>query len=258
MRRNNQAAIRLVGECGNRALDLDTAMGVNGSHLDIKRWRHRLGRSISTVATESEPKSTAARRILGAASLSSPSHLPPMASSKFWNPLIFAPGRARLATKPLLTGSETWVNTIGIVLVSLRNSANAVQPATTITSGVERTSSAADAFSRLASPATPAILDLHVAALRPTQPLQCVEKRCDASLTFAIGQRVEGQHADPPHPFPLLRARLDRPRNRRASDHLNEIASPHCLPRAQDHAISGFQLRPSNQEFTPSGMGFNG
>jgi hypothetical protein len=42
-----------------------------------------------------------------------------MAGSKFWNPLIFPPGRAKLATKPLPTGSETWVNTIGIVLVSL-------------------------------------------------------------------------------------------------------------------------------------------
>jgi hypothetical protein len=43
-------------------------------------------------------------------------YLPPMAGSKFWKPLIFPPGRPRLATKPLSTGSETWVNTTGIVL----------------------------------------------------------------------------------------------------------------------------------------------
>jgi hypothetical protein len=38
--------------------------------------------------------------------------------SKAWNPVILPPGRARLATNPLSTGSPTWMNTIGIVLVS--------------------------------------------------------------------------------------------------------------------------------------------
>jgi hypothetical protein len=64
--------------------------------------------------------------MLGAASLRTPSHFPPIAGSKFWKPLIFAPGLAKLATKPLSTGSETWVNTIGIVLVTDAISLNVV------------------------------------------------------------------------------------------------------------------------------------
>src|SRR5262249_26382184 len=46
-------------------------------------------------------------------------------------------------TKALPTGLETWVNTIGITLVSLLSSAKPVQPETTIASGVNRTNSAA-------------------------------------------------------------------------------------------------------------------
>jgi len=41
-----------------------------------------------------------------------------MAGSKAWNPVMLPPGRARLATKPLSTGSPTCENTIGIVRVS--------------------------------------------------------------------------------------------------------------------------------------------
>src|SRR5262249_27984014 len=37
----------------------------------------------------------------------------------------------------------------------------------------------------------PAILNPHVAAIGPAQPLQRVAERCDASLTFAIRLRVE-------------------------------------------------------------------
>ena len=100
----------------------------------------------ATWEAASEPNSTPARLMLGAASLSTPSHLPPIAGSKFWKPVTLPPGRARPATKPLPTGSEICVNTIGMVLVSRRTSANAGLDETTITSGAERTSSAAAAL----------------------------------------------------------------------------------------------------------------
>ena len=45
-------------------------------------------------------------------------HLPPIGNSKLVKPVILPPGCARLLTKPLLTGSITCTNTIGMVRVS--------------------------------------------------------------------------------------------------------------------------------------------
>ena len=53
---------------------------------------------------------------LGAISLSSSGHFPPNVGSLEVNPVIMPPGRARLATKPLPTGSETLTKTIGIAI----------------------------------------------------------------------------------------------------------------------------------------------
>ncbi len=48
MRHDDQAAIRLAGKGGNRALDLAAVMDVDGSHRDPKRRRDRLGRAQDT------------------------------------------------------------------------------------------------------------------------------------------------------------------------------------------------------------------
>src|SRR5262245_49495218 len=72
----------------------------------------------------------------------------------------------------------------------------------------------------------PAIVDAHVAAVGPAQPLQRVEERCNAHLTFAISLWVDDQHADAPRPLRLLRARRDRP-SRRAAEQRDEVAAPH-------------------------------
>ena len=54
----------------------------------------------------------------GAISFNSSSHLPPIEFSKLANPVRFLPGRAKLVTKPLPTGSPTRANTTGMVRVS--------------------------------------------------------------------------------------------------------------------------------------------
>jgi hypothetical protein len=73
-------------------------------------------------ASQARPRSSAV----------SPPMMEPIRRRKFsGSGMSQPPGRARLVTKPLPTGSETWVNTTGIVLVSLCSSANPVQPATT-------------------------------------------------------------------------------------------------------------------------------
>src|SRR5262249_52880606 len=72
----------------------------------------------------------------------------------------------------------------------------------------------------------PAIVDAHVAAVGPAQPLQRVEERCNAHLTFAISLWVDDQHADAPRPLRLLRPRRERPR-RRAAEQRDELAAFH-------------------------------
>src|SRR5262249_3579209 len=61
---------------------------------------------------------TAARVTPGAISLSSSSHFALMPYSNRVKPVALPPGRARLSTKPAATGSVTFANTIGTVLVA--------------------------------------------------------------------------------------------------------------------------------------------
>jgi hypothetical protein len=57
----------------------------------------------------------------------------------------------------------------------------------------------------------PAILDPQIAALDPTQLLQSLLERHEADLHVGAIRRPDREHADPPHPLGLLRARSERP-----------------------------------------------
>jgi hypothetical protein len=61
---------------------------------------------------------------------------------------MFPPGRARLATRPLPTGSPALAKTIGIVVVACLAASGARVPAATITSTLRRTNSAASSGRR--------------------------------------------------------------------------------------------------------------
>src|SRR5262249_39956584 len=62
----------------------------------------------------------------------------------------------------------------------------------------------------------PARVNLHVAANRPAQLRQCLQKRPDAHLRIWIVRRQGHEHADAPHAVGLLLARRERPRRRAA------------------------------------------
>jgi hypothetical protein len=94
----------------------------------------------------------AARVSPGATSVNSSSHLPPIAASTLMNPVMLPPGRAKPATKPAPTGSETVENTIGIVRVSRCTAAVTGVVAARITSGCCATSSFANIRARATSP----------------------------------------------------------------------------------------------------------
>ena len=87
-----------------------------GRHLHPERWRHCLDDTqLAAPAVNAGSRRTAARVTPGAICLSSSSHFPPMLYSNEAKPVILPPGRAKLATKPPLTGSTTVTSTIGTV-----------------------------------------------------------------------------------------------------------------------------------------------
>jgi hypothetical protein len=88
-------------------------------------------------------KRTPKRVALGAASLSSSTHFALIPSAMFDSPVMLPPGRGRLATNPLPTGSPTWAMTMGIVWVARLSATTAGLPWATMTSSRSRTSSAA-------------------------------------------------------------------------------------------------------------------
>jgi hypothetical protein len=94
----------------------------------------------------------AARLMVGAISVSNPSHLLPNWPSKLIKPVILPSGLGRLAIKPLPTGSDTITNTIGIVFVSLWSAAVTAVPCERITSGRDATNSFANICIRSTSP----------------------------------------------------------------------------------------------------------
>jgi hypothetical protein len=71
-----------------------------------------------------------------------------MASKMTETPVMFPPGRARLAAKPLATGSPNAAATIGTVAVALRAAATAEVEFVTISSAPALTSSSVSAVSR--------------------------------------------------------------------------------------------------------------
>ena len=89
--------------------------------------------------------------VSGAIAISNSNHLPPIEGSIVVNPLVLPPGRARLATYPLPTGSRTFTNTMGMTLVACRSASVAMVLGARVTSGRRPTSSAADARSRATS-----------------------------------------------------------------------------------------------------------
>jgi hypothetical protein len=91
----------------------------------------------------SAPRAARIRR--GAISLSIASHLPTMLPSYNSSPVRLPPGRARLATKPEPTGSETKRNTIGSARLSRCSAVATGVVCAMITSGCRATSSLASA-----------------------------------------------------------------------------------------------------------------
>ena len=93
----------------------------------------------------------AARVTFGAISLSTSSHLPLKPYSNWLNPVTLPPGRAKLSTAPVPTGSIACTNTIGIVWVACCSEFKVRVAAANRTSGASAASSLASLRSRSGS-----------------------------------------------------------------------------------------------------------
>src|SRR5262249_60305526 len=69
----------------------------------------------------------------------------------------------------------------------------------------------------------PTILDANVTAACPAQLLESALEHCSADLPFRIVFGTRHQHADPPHPVGLLRARREGPRRSSAAEERDEV-----------------------------------
>src|SRR5262245_22136359 len=101
----------------------------------------------SVLAAFAGLTSTATRAALGTSSRMSSSRFATNSADKKLMPVMFPPGRARLATRPSLTGSSARMKTMGIVVVAAL-AANAPFESVAITATCRRTSSVASAGSR--------------------------------------------------------------------------------------------------------------
>ena len=158
----------------------------------------------------------AARLTRGAISLSSSSHLPVIVGSIIVKPVALPPGRARLFTKPLPTGSATTTKTTGIVRVCCSIDAVGGVFCVTMRSGFSAMSSIADRCLISASSSAPQRKSSWI--LRPSvHPSFWSPSRNAAhvSLKFRVALGMRHQYADAPHPLGLLRMRREWPRRRR-------------------------------------------
>ena len=134
----------------------------------------------------------------GRTSLSNSSLLPSSAAARRLSPVMFLPGRARLATNPAATGSAPLAAmTMGIVVVACLAAWTIGLPLATITSTRNRTSSAAR--SRTLAGFAP-VQRGSSAMFRPSiQPRSCRPCR-KASKLFLLS----GSSGDPPLNLPTL------------------------------------------------------
>src|SRR5262249_40078301 len=198
-----------------------TAITVRSISLALRtpNWAFPAGLAVS--------RRIAARVVLGAICLSSSSHFPLKLYSNSKKPVVLPPGRARLSTKPLPTGSIVPANTIGTERLACCNA-----PTVCSGRGQDHVRRERNQFRRVSANVVgivraQTIVDPHVAADGPAKFPEPLQERRIAGLCFRLVRSDGGKHADPPHALALLRARRDRPCCGSATEQHDEVAPFH-------------------------------
>src|SRR5262245_45883575 len=114
-RHHDKAAIRLACLCGNGGFEFGQVV----NRCCNRRQCDGRGGSFNGIQIISEiwSRNRVDQEGDGATSLSSSSHLAAVVGSTALNPVMLPPGRGKLATKPLPTGSEMFPKMMGMVRV---------------------------------------------------------------------------------------------------------------------------------------------
>src|SRR5262249_54069400 len=182
----------------------------------------------------------------GTTSCRRPSRLDPISVVNTLTPVTLPPGRFKLTTNPVFTGSSP-VNTIGIVEVSaLTARAGPVPPVATITLTWRWTRSAASFRQSIILALSRTVLNRDVLALRIASFLQALTE-CAHQVHGAFKRRAP-EKPDHRHRR-LLRARSERPRRCCAAEQRDELAPLDHSITSSAHSHSG---RPPNMNTTPA------
>src|ERR1700738_3195449 len=160
-------------------------------------------------------RKTAARVTPGAICLSSSSHFPLKLYSNCMKPVVLPPGRARLSTRPLPTGSTAIANTIGIVRVACCNTAVEGVVVARMTSGASATNSAA--CLRCLSILLAAPQRMSIRTLRPSVQPNCCSPCKNASNRACPSESSLGEFMSTP---------------------MRRMRSPSCVRAASGHAAA--------------------
>ena len=105
----------------------------------------------------------------------------------FDRPVTLPPGRARLATRPVPTGSPADANTIGITDVTCFAAMTFAVPAVTMTSTFRRTNSAAISAARSVRPSAQRYSIARVRpSIQPSSPSRCTRAAVHGRATEAV------------------------------------------------------------------------
>jgi hypothetical protein len=180
--------------------------------LNLTHLQHADGPPVAMIAN---------RWRLGTTSRKGSSRLPAVSVDWIDRPVTLPPGRPRLATKPVPTGSPAAAKTIGITDVACFTAMTDAVAAVTITSTFSRTNSTAISAKRL---------DCDGATLVPTVLAHTLHK-CGSPFGLG-GQRERAQEPDG-RQLRRLRTHGNRP-SRSTAEKCDELAPLHCRPKAND------------------------
>src|SRR5262249_15016708 len=147
---HEQSIGALADKHGKGSIDLADCAGTDDLDLQpegVSRFAHirQCGLGVTALIGLT---STPTRMALGTRSCRSDSRLACVSRPNVWKPVAFPPGRARLATRPSLTGSRPTPKAIGIVAVAALAATAGASPSAAITATRLRTRSAITAGRR--------------------------------------------------------------------------------------------------------------
>src|SRR5262245_31051176 len=183
--------------------------------------------------------STATRERLGTTSLSSSRRFSSSSTLSAMKPVMFASGRARLETRPVLMTSPMPPSTIGIVVVARLAAKAAGVPQVTIKSTGQRKQFCGKAGVAFLTALRETIFDDQVLTLDVAKFSQPFAKALDWP------QPQIAHQPDALHPHRPLSARCDRPGCHRAAEQLNELATSHWIASSAIASSPGGTASPS-------------